>query len=84
MASTRSSRTLLRAILRRGPRVLSCDVISRGRRYDVCVVPHWDVSSALVEAFAKGTDAVGRQAELSWLFRQAGWEHEWRAVRQAA
>ena len=67
--------TVLQSVLHRGDRTLSCDVIARGRRsYDVCVVPHWDVSSSVIETFSAGTKAVRRHAELSWLFRQAGWE----------
>lgn len=40
--------------------------------YDVCVVPHWDVSSSVVEPFAHPVAALRRHAEIACNFQQAG------------
>ena len=74
-ASKSQATQILRSVLHRDDRTLSCDVIARGcRSYDVCVVPHWDVSPSVIETFKAASKAVRRHTELSWLFQQAGWE----------
>lgn len=59
--------------VRRG-RVLSCEIMVNGpRSFDVCVIPHWDVSSSVIEACDAIGDALLRHAELTSEFRDAGW-----------
>jgi hypothetical protein len=65
---------MLRWVFVRGPHALTCEVRVCGRQtYDVCVVPHWDVSSSAVETFNRPAAALRRHAEIAWYFRQAGW-----------
>ena len=44
-----------------------------GRSYDVCIVPHWNVASAVVERFDAPALAWLRHAELSQCLRENGW-----------
>jgi hypothetical protein len=68
------STALVRWVFLRGSKVLTCEVRASGERsYDVCVVPHWDVSSSIVEAYDRPMNALTRHAELAHGFRQAGW-----------
>jgi hypothetical protein len=72
---------ILRWVFLRGPKAVTCEVRVNGRRsYDVCVVPHWDVSSAVVERYDRPASALRRHAEIAWHFRQAGWLHARRAT----
>jgi len=58
----------------RGTKALSCELrVSGSKVYDVCVIPHWDVSSAVVEPFDRPAGALRRHAEISSHFRRAGW-----------
>jgi hypothetical protein len=65
---------LLRWILRRGNDALTCGVDARGdRSFDVCVVPHWDISASVIERFPAPTSALRRHAEIAARLRQSGW-----------
>ena len=65
---------ILRWVFLRGTKALTCEVRVCGRQtYDVCVVPHWDVSSPVIERFKHPASALRRHAEIAWYFRQAGW-----------
>ena len=65
---------MLRWIFLRGTKAVTCEVRVCGKQtYDVCVVPHWDVSSSTIESFKHPTSALRRHAEIAWYFRQAGW-----------
>jgi hypothetical protein len=64
----------LRWVFLRGSQAVTCEVRVCGRQtYDVCVVPHWDVSSSAIETFNRPAAALRRHAEIAWYFRQAGW-----------
>ena len=53
---------------------MTCEVRVNGRRsYDVCIVPHWDVSSSVVEKHDHPASALRRHAEIAWDFRRSGW-----------
>lgn len=66
---------MLRSLLSRGNQLLTCNVIPLGRHgFGVQVVPQWDQSSLVIEQYASAAAAVRRHAELSWRFRQIGWE----------
>jgi hypothetical protein len=41
--------------------------------YDVCIVPHWDVSAAAVETLATPGRALQRHAEIAKQLRECGW-----------
>jgi hypothetical protein len=54
--------------------MLTCEIsINGSQSYDVCVVPHWDISSSVVEAYDRPAAALGRHAEIAWYLREAGW-----------
>jgi len=76
-ATTRKSAEsegVLRWIFLRGTKTLTCEVRVSGKQpYDVCVVPHWDVSSSVIETFRRPVGALRRHAELASYFRQEGW-----------
>ena len=68
------SEGILRWIFLRGTKTLTCEVRVSGKQpYDVSVVPHWDVSSSVIETFQRPAGALQRHAELAWYFRQEGW-----------
>jgi hypothetical protein len=75
----------LRWVFLRGTRVLTCEIRVCGKQtYDVCVIPHWDVSSSAIERFNRPASALRRHAEIAWYFRQAGWRVVREATRNAA
>ena len=68
------SEGILRWIFLRGTKALTCEVRVSGKQpYDVCVVPHWDVSSSVIETFQRPAGALRRHAELASYLRQEGW-----------
>ena len=65
---------VLRWIFRRDRDALTCGLeVDANRAYDVCVVPHWDVSSSLIEHFDAPADALFRHAEIARRLRERGW-----------
>ena len=73
-AGTAESVGVLRWVFIRGTRALTCELRVNGpHSHDVCVVPHWDVSSSIVERHDRAASAMRRHAEISSYFRQAGW-----------
>lgn len=65
---------ILRWVFIRGAKALTCEVRTNGSHsHDVCVVPHWDVSSSIVERYERAAGALRRHAEVASYFRQAGW-----------
>ena len=68
------SRELVKWVFLKETKSITCEVRSNGaRRFDVCVLPHWDVSSAVVEGFEDLASAMRRHAEISLAFRDARW-----------
>jgi len=66
---------MLRWIFRRKCASLTCEINANTTGgYDVCVVPHWDVSLAAIERFDGVTSALQRHAELAQCLREAGWQ----------
>src|SRR6185312_9447647 len=41
--------------------------------YDVCVIPHWDAGSSVIDGFERPSVAICRHADLVSHFRQDGW-----------
>ena len=66
---------ILRWVFHRGPNALTCAVEAAGGRssYDVCILPHWDLSLATVEHFDAPASALRRHAEIASRLRLAGW-----------
>ena len=66
---------ILRWVFHRGPDALTCAVEAAGGRssYDVCILPHWDLSLATVEHFDAPASALRRHAEIASRLRLAGW-----------
>jgi hypothetical protein len=59
--------------LRQG-RMLTCEILVNGpSSYDVCVIPHWDAGSSLIEEFEFSPVALWRHADLVSHFRETGW-----------
>jgi hypothetical protein len=64
---------LLHWIFVRGSKAITFDVRPNHGSYEVCIVPHWDVSQTVVEQYARPADALRRHAEIAGAFRQSGW-----------
>jgi hypothetical protein len=61
-------------ILQRGTKAITCQLDARGdRSYELCVVPHWDPSSAVIERYDAPTPALLRHAEVAQCLREHGW-----------
>jgi len=72
---------LLRWTFRKGTKSITCQLENHPRdsSYDVCVVPHWDVSSAIVEVAQEPIGAFRRHADIARRLRAAGWSLSRRA-----
>ena len=66
---------ILRWVFHHGPDALTCAVEATSDRasYDVCILPHWNLSMATVERFDTSKSALGRHAEIASHLRQSGW-----------
>jgi hypothetical protein len=73
--ATAARRTpLVEWILQRDAKAITCQLDSRGRgAYEVCVLPHWDPASAVIEHFDAATPALLRHAQLACRLREVGW-----------
>ena len=61
-------------ILQREAKAITCQLDARGLRcYELCVVPHWDPSAAVIERFDAPTPALLRHAEVAKSLRDHGW-----------
>lgn len=66
---------VLRWVFRREHSAITCEIDAAGcHDFDVCIVPHWDVSASTIERFGTAHDAFERHAELSRRLRDAGWQ----------
>ena len=53
---------------------VTCALEATGNRaFDVAVIPHWDVSSSVVDHFDRLGPALLRHAELAKRMRDGGW-----------
>src|SRR5688572_31418310 len=77
---------ILRWVFHRGPDALTCAVEAGGRRssYEVCVLPHWNLSEASVEQFDAPASALRRHAEIASRLRKAGWIAQYGTGHQAS
>jgi hypothetical protein len=61
-------------IFLRGTKAITCEIRVDGpMSYDVCLLPHWDLSSAMIERYDRPANAFYRHAEIAEAFREAGW-----------
>ena len=64
---------MLQWVFTRNGAVLTCELDANGGSYEVCVVPHWNVSSAAIERFDVALTALERHAQLARHLRSLGW-----------
>ena len=65
---------LVRWIFQRGDSALTCRVDARAASsYDVLVVPHWNISAAVIETLETPGRALQRHAEIAKQLREGGW-----------
>ena len=77
MKASRPARAESAAILRwdflRGHEAVTCEARTTGTDfYEVCVVPHRDVSSSTIEPFGHPVAVLRRHAEIAGRFQEAG------------
>jgi hypothetical protein len=61
-------------VLQRGANAITCELDARDdRSYEVCVVPHWDPTAAVIERFATPEPALLRHADIAKRLRENGW-----------
>ena len=55
-------------------RTLTCEIMVNGSHsYDVCVIPHWDVASSIIEPYDSLASALSHHAEFASRLRETGW-----------
>jgi hypothetical protein len=65
---------MLRWTLQRDSMTITCRLDARGdRAFEVCVVPHWDPSSAIIEYFDAPSAALLWHANATRRLRDNGW-----------
>jgi hypothetical protein len=63
-----------RWILEQDGSAITCHLDARSNRsFEVCILPRWDPSSAIIERFHALTPALLRHAEVSRRLRENGW-----------
>jgi hypothetical protein len=87
MMTTSSSRTmtLLRWAFQKHYRTITCCIamVDDGSAFDVCVLPHWDLSASTIARFEDAAKAFERHAEIALMLRQAGWTTAQHSPRHA-
>jgi hypothetical protein len=67
---------VLRWVFRRNHAAITCEIDAAGdHAFDVCVIPHWNVSASTIERFDAVYRAFERHAELARRLGDAGWVH---------
>ena len=70
----RRRKPVLRWMFERRNSALTAQVdVAPSGTYELVVVPHWDVSRAVVEPFVGPVDALQRHAEIAHQLREVGW-----------
>lgn len=65
---------VLRWVFQHNQHVVTCEIDASGdRAFDVCIVPHWNVSAAAIERFDAAYRAFERHAEVARRLREVGW-----------
>jgi hypothetical protein len=65
---------LVEGILQREAKSITCQREARGHRtHELCILPHWNPSAAVIERFDAPLPAMMRHAQLARDLREAGW-----------
>jgi hypothetical protein len=76
--STIEPTPVLRWVFHRGGHALTCAVDATPQSsFELCVLPHWNLSLGTVEEFSTASSALHRHAEVAALLRQSGWVAEY-------
>lgn len=69
------SRLVLRWVFRKRNRLITCLLQQREveQSYEICLVPHWDIASAVSVQTDTSLSAFCRHAEFAMHLRAAGW-----------
>jgi hypothetical protein len=72
--ATRKGTPILRWTFQRNAATLTCAIdVADDQRFEVCVVPHWDVKSSVIERYDAPMTALERHAHIALKLREAGW-----------
>jgi hypothetical protein len=72
--ATRDSDPVIRWVFQRDAKTITCEVDALSAdSYDVCLVPHWDVSSSMAPRLDAPADALLRHAQIASQLRDRGW-----------
>ena len=70
----RQHKPLVEWILQREAKSITCQLEARGHHsYELCILPHWDPSAAVIEHFDASLPAMMRHAQLARDLCEAGW-----------
>jgi hypothetical protein len=73
-SAARQTMPMLNWVLRRDASTITCRLNVRGpESYEVCIVPHWAPSSAVIEQYESAKPALLRHAEAARRLRESGW-----------
>ena len=73
-AKARNATPILRWTFQRNAATLTCEIdVAADHGFEVCVVPHWDVKSSVIERFDAPMIALERHANIALQLREAGW-----------
>lgn len=65
---------LVEWILQREAKSITCQLEARAHHsYELCILPHWNPSAAVIEHFDASLPAMMRHAQLARDLREAGW-----------
>jgi hypothetical protein len=65
---------MLRWLLQRDARTITCQLdVREAGTYEICLLPHWDPSSAVIEQYDVARHALLRHAEVTKRLREYGW-----------
>jgi hypothetical protein len=72
--STTDATPVLRWVFQRENDTITCEVDAAGaNRYEVSVVPHWNIAAAFIEEFDAPLSALCRHADIARRLRDTGW-----------
>jgi hypothetical protein len=76
---------IVRWVFHCGSDALTCAIEAGSHRssYDVCILPHWNLSETTVERFDTPANALRRHAEIASFLHESGWVIQYGAKDQA-
>jgi hypothetical protein len=76
--STSEPTPVLRWVFHREGHALTCAVeATPDQSFELCVLPHWNLSMGTVEEFMTAASALHRHAEVATQLRNSGWVAEY-------